>query len=157
MPLIELQTKINSKIEICFDLSRSIELHKISTAKTNETAVDGVTKGLIGKDQFVTWKARHFGITQNLTTMITSYNRPFHFSDEQIAGIFKKLKHDHFFALENNMVLMTDKFLFESPFGFFGDIFNKLVLTKYLKKFLIVRNEMIKDFAETDKWKQLLL
>ena len=105
----------------------------------------------------MTWKARHFGITQNLTTKITSYNRPFHFRDEQIAGIFKQLKHDHFFALQNNMVLMTDKFLFESPFGLFGDIFNKLVLTKYLKKLLIERNETIKDFAETEKWKQLLL
>ena len=51
MPLIELQTKINSTIEICFDLSRGIDLHKISTAKTNETAVDGVTKGLIGEGQ----------------------------------------------------------------------------------------------------------
>jgi hypothetical protein len=51
---------------------------------------------------------------------------------------------------------MTDKFLFESPFGILGDIFNKLILTKYLKAFLIERNQIIKDFAESDKWKQLL-
>ena len=65
MPLIELQTEINSTIEICFDLSRSIDLHKISTAKTNETATDGVTKGLINLNQFVTWQARHFGVKQS--------------------------------------------------------------------------------------------
>ncbi len=157
MPLIELQTKIKSKIEICFDLSRSIDLHKISTAKTNETAIDGVTKGLISFNQFVTWEARHFGVKQNLTTKITAYDRPFHFCDEQTNGVLKKIKHDHYFSIDNNTVLMTDKFLFESPFGILGDIINKLILTKYLKTFLIERNQIIKDFAETDKWKQLLV
>ncbi len=156
MPLIEIQTEINSTIEICFDLSRSIDLHKISTAQTNETAIAGVTKGLISFNQFVTWQARHFGIKQKLTTKITAYDRPFHFCDEQIKGIFKKIKHDHYFAVNHDKVLMTDKFLFEAPFGILGDIFNKLILTKYLKAFLIERNQIIKDFAESDKWKQLL-
>ena len=156
MPLIKLETIINSTIEICFDLSRNIELHKISTAKTNETAIDGITKGLIGSGEFVTWQAKHFGIQQKLTTKITAYERPFHFRDEQVRGIFKKLSHDHYFSRKGNMVIMTDNFLFESPFGIFGQIFNKLVLTKYLQKFLIERNEIIKEFAETGKWKQLL-
>jgi len=156
MPLIKLETIINSTIEICFDLSRNIELHKISTAKTNETAIDGITKGLIGSGEFVTWQAKHFGIQQKLTTKITAYERPFHFRDEQVRGIFKKLSHDHYFSRKGNMVIMTDNFLFESPFGIFGQIFNKLVLTRYLQKFLIERNEIIKEFAETGKWKQLL-
>ena len=156
MPLIKLETIINSTIEICFDLSRNIELHKISTAKTNETAIDGITKGLIGSGEFVTWQAKHFGIQQKLTTKITAYERPFHFRDEQVRGIFKKLSHDHYFSRKGNMVIMTDNFLFESPFGVFGQIFNKLVLTRYLQKFLIERNEIIKEFAETGKWKQLL-
>jgi hypothetical protein len=41
MPIIELTTEIKSTIEICFDLSRSIDLHKISTAYTNEEAIAG--------------------------------------------------------------------------------------------------------------------
>jgi len=52
---------------------------------------------------------------------------------------------------------MTDYFLFESPLGMAGRIFDKLILTTYLKKFLVERNQAIKDFAETDKLKQLLL
>lgn len=157
MPLIKLETTINAAIEICFDLSRSIDLHKISTAKTNETAIDGVTKGLINYNEFVTWQAKHFGIRQKLTSKITAYNRPFHFCDEQIKGAFKKMKHDHYFVEKDNMVLMTDGFLFESPFGIVGHAFNKLVLTGYLKRFLMERNQIIKDHAETGKWKQLLL
>lgn len=83
MPLIILETIINADIETCFDLSRSIDLHKISTAKTKETVVDGITKGLISYNEFVTWEAVHFGIKQRLTSKITAYKRPFHFCDEQ--------------------------------------------------------------------------
>jgi hypothetical protein len=51
---------------------------------------------------------------------------------------------------------MKDVFEFESPFGVFGQLFNKLILTNYLTKFLIVRNNLIKDFAESEKWKTIL-
>ena len=157
MPLIKLETKVNSFIEICFDLSRSIDLHKISTVKTNETAVEGITTGLIGFNEFVTWQATHFGFRQKLTSKITAYKRPYHFCDEQIKNAFKRIKHDHYFEIQNGAVVMTDYFLFESPFGMAGRIFDKLILTTYLKKFLVERNQAIKDFAETDKLKQLLL
>jgi ligand-binding SRPBCC domain-containing protein len=157
MPIIQLETEINSTIEICFDLSRSIDLHKISTLKTNEIAIDGVTEGLICYNQSVTWQAKHFGITQRLTSKITAYDRPSHFCDEQVKGAFKKIKHDHYFTIINGKVLMTDKFLFKSPFGILGKIFNKVILTRYLKGFLVERNQTIKDFAESEKWKEVLL
>ena len=156
MPLIELQTTINSTIEVCFDLSRSIDLHKISTAKTGEEAIDGVTGGLIGPNEFVTWRARHFGVIQKLTTKITMYDRPRHFRDEQIRGAFKRMIHDHYFEKMQEAVLMTDCFYFESPFGLIGHAFNRIVLTNYLRRFLIERNETIKEYSETGKWQKLL-
>ena len=45
MPTIQLETIINADIKICFDLSRSIDLHQISTAKTNEKAIAGIRFG----------------------------------------------------------------------------------------------------------------
>ncbi len=155
MPLIHLQTEINSTIEICFDLSRSIDLHKVSTAKTKERAIDGITKGVINYNEFVTWEATHFGVRQKLTTKITAYDRPFYFCDEQIKGVFKKMKHEHFFAVTKGIVIMTDKFFFESPLGVLGRVFNAFILTGYLKKFLIERNKIIKRFAESGKWKEI--
>ena len=77
MPKIELTTEIYSSITICFDLSRSIDLHKISTAKTNEEAIAGTTSGLINLGEYVTWKATHFGIKQKLTSKITAFESPF--------------------------------------------------------------------------------
>jgi hypothetical protein len=51
---------------------------------------------------------------------------------------------------------MKDIFEFHSPFGVFGKVFNKLILTSYLEKLLINRNQIIKEFAETGKWKEVL-
>ena len=71
MPKIVLRTEIQASKDIVFDLSRSIDLHIISTEQTNETAVAGKTTGLIGLNESVTWKAKHFGIYQKLTAKVT--------------------------------------------------------------------------------------
>lgn len=156
MPKIELITTINAPINICFDLARSIDLHKITTAKTNEEAIAGKTSGLISLNEFVTWKATHLGISQKLTTKITAYKSPYFFVDEQIKGPFKYLYHKHVFEQVADKVIMKDYFEFHSPYGFFGHVFNNLYLTKYLENLLIERNEIIKEYAETDKWKLVL-
>jgi ligand-binding SRPBCC domain-containing protein len=108
MPLIELCTIIDAPIERCFDLARSIDLHKLSTEGSEEEAIDGVTFGLIGKYQRVTWRAKHFGITQTLSSKITVFERPYLFRDEMIEGAFQSLRHDHFFENSEGKTLMRD-------------------------------------------------
>lgn len=157
MPTIELETFIKADIEICFDLTRSIDLHTISTSKTNEKAIDGRTKGLIEANEFVTWEATHFGVRQRLTSKITAFEKPFHFRDEQSKGIFKSIQHDHYFEKKNDGTLMKDVFVYEVPFGLIGRIVEQLILTNYLKKFLVERNAIIKEYAETDLYKTLLI
>lgn len=156
MPTINLEVHIKSDIETSFYLSRSIDLHKISTANTNGEAIDGTTSGLINIWEFVTWQATHFGIKQKLTSKITAFDRPFHFRDEQQKGAFKFIIHDHFFEVNGNTVIMKDIFNFQSPLGFLGYFADKLVLIGYLTKLLIKRNDIIKKFAETQKWKLVL-
>jgi ligand-binding SRPBCC domain-containing protein len=155
MPIIELETLVRSDIGTCFDLSRSIDLHQVSTAQTNEKVIAGRMNGLINLNETVTWKATHFGITQKLTTVITSFDRPFHFR-EQLKGVFKYIIHDHDFETRGEHVIMKDIFRFQSPFGYIGRIFDKLILTAYLKKLLLKRNAVIKEYAETLKWRSVL-
>ncbi|MES2515219.1 MAG: SRPBCC family protein [Bacteroidota bacterium] len=155
MPIIRIETYIKANIELCFDLSTSIDLHKLSTAKTNEEAIAGRTSGFINLNETVTWQATHFGIRQKLTSLISAYERPFHFRDEQVKGAFNSFKHDHYFEQKGELVLMTDTFNYESPYGIIGKCFNQLVLTKYLTGFLMQRNMMIKEFAESEKWRSL--
>lgn len=156
MPTLELTTKIKSTMAICFDLSTSIDLHTISTNGTHEKAVAGTTKGLIGLDETVTWQATHFGIKQQLTSKITAFDRPTYFRDEQMKGAFKSIYHEHLFEQRGETVIMKDIFYFESPCGILGRLFNWLILTNYMKRFLLARNKVIKDYAESDKWQNIL-
>lgn len=156
MPKIELQTKIKAEKRIVFDLSRSIDLHKISTKHTNEKAIAGRMSGLIELNESVTWKAKHFGVTQKLTSKITEFEKPNYFTDEMVEGAFKKFRHEHHFSSFENGTLMIDIFDYESPFGIVGQIADKLFLKKYMKNLLNKRNLVIKDFAESEKWKDII-
>jgi len=156
MPKIEFQTHIKANINIVFDLSRSIDLHKISTEQTNEQAVAGKTSGLIEVNESVTWRAKHFGIYQNLTSKITAFDQPNYFIDEMQKGAFKAFKHEHNFSELNGETQMIDIFNYTAPYGVLGKLADKLFLKNYMIKLLEKRNQIIKEFAESDKWKQLL-
>lgn len=166
MPYIRLETRINAPIERCFDLARSIDLHKLSTGNTQEEAIAGTTTGLISLNETVTWRAKHFGIWQKLSSKITEFERPHFFVDEMMEGTFKYIYHKHQFRPhpqplsegrgEQSATIMIDDFHFESPLGILGSIANKLVLTKYLTELLNERNKMIKEFAEGEKWREVM-
>ena len=156
MPLIHLTTFIAAPAERVFDLSRSIDVHKKSLAHTNEQAVAGTTSGLIKQDETVTWKAKHLGKMRVLKVKISSMKVAESFTDEMVSGDFKNMKHEHHFKPIQNGTLMIDLFSFESPYGAAGKLVNYIFLKLYLRKLLERRNQAIKEFAETEKWKFLL-
>jgi ligand-binding SRPBCC domain-containing protein len=156
MPLIHLTTFIAAPADRVFDLSRSIEVHKKSLAHTNEQAVAGTTSGLIKQDETVTWKAKHLGKMRVLKVKISSMKVAESFTDEMVSGDFKNMKHEHHFKPIQNGTLMIDLFSFESPYGAAGKLVNYIFLKRYLRKLLERRNQAIKEFAETEKWKFLL-
>ena len=138
MAEILITTQIKAPIEIVFDLSRSIDLHLLSTSKTKEEAVAGITSGLIGLNEEVTWKARHLFKTRFFTSQITAMEFPFYFKDEMQKGDFKKFLHEHFFDKNENGTLMKDRILLQSPFGFIGNLADSIFLKNYIKGFLLV-------------------
>lgn len=148
MPFIQIKTHIKAPIEVCFDLSRSIDLHLESTKQTGEMAIAGKTSGLIALNETVTWQARHFGVWQTLTSKITEMEPPVFFADEMVEGAFKSFRHEHYFAESNGYTRMTDIFTFESPYGILGQIANVLFLKQYMSNLLVKRNAVIKQFAE---------
>lgn len=151
MPVIKLETCIHAPIEMCFDISRNIDIHLESTKHTGETAIAGKTSGLIGLGESVTWRAKHLGVWQTLSTKITSYTYPTYFVDEMIQGAFSNMKHEHIFEKNERYTLMIDVFQFKSPLGFIGRIFNALYLTAYMRRMLLHRNAVIKQQAEKNQ------
>lgn len=156
MPTIHLTTFIAAPADVVFDLSRHIGLHKDSMAKHKEEAVAGTRFGLIGKDETVTWRARHVFKSRILRVRVTEMRKPELIINEQAAGDFKMMKHEHYFKTCDNGTILIDLFHFELPYGLLGEWFNNLYLTKYVKHLLENRNKMIKDVAESGRWKKLL-
>ena len=157
MVTIDVTTRIQAPLERCFDLARSIEVHLLGTESTAEQAVAGVRSGLMHLGDAVRWKARHFGITQHLTSKITRYDRPVYFQDTMQKGAFRSMQHDHFFTrLEPGCTEMRDVFRFAAPLPILGLIAETLVLRRYMTHFLTQRNHVLKQVAESPNWQSYL-
>ena len=148
MAIIRLATTIKAPIERCFDVSRDIQIHELSTRETNERAIAGKTSGLCELGDEITWEATHFGVKQRLTVKITKMNRPYSFEDIMLKGAFKSMRHEHQFKSEQNHTIMEDVFIYEVPLLALGRIFDRFVLQKYMTKFLQTRNLIIKEVSE---------
>ncbi|WP_339315795.1 SRPBCC family protein [Paenibacillus sp. FSL R10-2734] len=154
MITVKTQIEISAPIQLCFDLARDIEIHtKTVWIHTKEKAIMGVTSGLIGPGQSVTFEATHFLVRQKLTSKITDYNEPFLFVDEMQKGAFKRLKHLHEFKELGGKTLMTDTLHFEAPFGLLGRAVERIILEKYMKRFLEHRNNELKKLAEATNFR----
>jgi ligand-binding SRPBCC domain-containing protein len=156
MPVIRIETLIHAPIDRCFDLTRSIDLHTRSTGRTAERAIAGRTTGLMHAGELVTWRARHFGLTQNLTTCMAQLVRPTHMRTTLVRGTFARMIHDHDFRVTGEGTLMQDTFDFAAPLGLLGWIAEQLVVTRYMKRFLKERALVIKAVAESEEWKTYL-
>jgi ligand-binding SRPBCC domain-containing protein len=159
MARLEEITLIHAPIERCFDLARSVEVHLAGNVHSGEevVAMGGATSGLIGPGQRVTWRARHFGIRQELTSEITAMEPPTYFQDTMVRGAFQSMKHDHFFrSLSPGETEMRDVFCFMAPMGILGRLAEFFVLRHYMQALLRERNAVIRKIAESPEWEQYL-
>ncbi|GEO11119.1 SRPBCC family protein [Segetibacter aerophilus] len=156
MTTIELYTYIKAPITVCFNLSRSAELHMISTSKTDEKVIAGRSSGLFEKGDTVTWKARHFGVYHTLQMEISALSFPYSFEDRMVRGPFKSICHNHHFQEANGLTVMKDVFQYEVPFSLFGQLFNQMILRKHMRNLLEERNRTIKEYAESNRWREVL-
>ena len=98
---------------------------------------DGPVTGLIGLGQRVTWRARHFGVRQRLTSEITAMDAPRYFQDTMVSGAFRSMQRDHYFrTLEGGGTEMRDVFCFAAPLGVLGRVAEVLVLRRYMTSLL---------------------
>lgn len=156
MPIIRFTTRIHAPIECCFDLARSIDFHVRSMSRSGEAAIAGVTTGLISHGQEVTWRAKHFGVWQTLTSRITEYDRPRHFRDSMVRGAFRRFDHDHHFRPDGDWTAMEDVFDYAAPLWLLGRIAEVAFLNRYLRNMLTDRANQIKAAAESGEWRGFL-
>ena len=156
---LEETTIIKAPIERCFDLSRSVEVHLLSNIHSGEQAMarGGVTSGLVGLSEEVTWRAKHLGVWQNLTSKTTALKAPFYFQVTMTRGIFQSMQADHLFrTLKSGETEMKDMFSIAAPLPLLGLLAERLFLRRYMLALLRERNAVIKRTAESSEWKKYL-
>jgi ligand-binding SRPBCC domain-containing protein len=142
MPVVRLETFISAPTEICFDLSRSVDMH-------TDPPVAGVMSGMMELGDTVTWESTHFGRKRSITSKIGEMERPYRFVDVLIRGNFKKLIHDHTFEARDGGTLLIDDFEFVSPGGPLGWLLDNLLLKNYMRNILMKRNKRLREPAES--------
>lgn len=156
---LEETTIIKAPIERCFDLSRSVEVHLLSNVHSGEQALalGGITSGLVGLSEEVTWRAKHFGVWHNLTSKTTALAAPSYFQVTMTRGIFRSMQADHRFrTLRSGETEMKDDFLIAAPLPLLGLVAESLFLRRYMLGLLRERNAVIKRVAESGEWKKYL-
>jgi ligand-binding SRPBCC domain-containing protein len=150
MARIELETIIEAPPALCYALKLDVQQHVASTAHTQERIVAGRTSGRLELGELITWEARHLGVRQRLTVQVTAAEPPHYFRDEMRRGAFRSMSHDHYFEpLAGGLATrMRDVFAFELPGGPLGKVVDKLFLTGYMTRFLLLRNAQLKKQAE---------
>jgi ligand-binding SRPBCC domain-containing protein len=153
---LHLTTIIEAPPSRVFDLSRSINLNTIAHQSFQQKAIAGTTTGLINLNESVTWQAKHFFKLRKFTTTLTQMDEPNSFTTEMKKGDFKKYQHQHFFKPIKNGTIMIDIVELKMPYGALGNFIGKLFLKSKLQKILLHKNKVIKQYAETNKWKLIL-
>jgi ligand-binding SRPBCC domain-containing protein len=120
-------------------------------ADSGERVVGGVTSGRMTLGDTVTWQARHLGVRRRMTSLISAYEPPGYFVDEQVAGPFKRWHHAHHFEPDGaGGTVMRDIVDFAAPLGPLGFVAELLVLNRYMVRRIRIRirNHNVKVAAE---------
>jgi hypothetical protein len=156
---LEGTTVVDAPIQRCFDLARSVEVHLIANVHSGEQAlaIGGITSGLVGLAQQVTWRAKHFGVWHDLTSETTALEPPSHFQVTMIQGIFRSMQADHLFrSLPSGATEMKDIFSIAAPLPLLGPLAETLFLRRYMLALVRERNAVIKQVAESSEWQHYL-
>jgi hypothetical protein len=156
---LEEVTVVEAPIERCFDLARSVEVHLVANIHSGEQAlaIGDITSGLPELSQQVTWRAKHFGLWQNLTSRFTAMRPPTYFQATMVKGIFRSMQADHYFrTLPSGATEMKDLFRVVAPLPVLGPLAETLFLRRYMLRLLRERNAVIKQIAESEEWQHYL-
>ncbi len=72
------------------------------------------------------------------------------FVEEQVKGDLKSFRHEHYFKPVENGTIVIDMVEMEEPRDAVGGVLGRFFMKKYFESILSKRNELIKQYAESD-------
>lgn len=158
MQVVHLESRIHAPVQRVFDLARNMDLHGECYRATNERAVAGVTSGLIGEGETVTFKYSVVGFRYHYTVRVSDVDSPRFFRDCMVEGtVFSRFEHEHgFIATSPSETLMTDRFEFELQGPSLYRTLADPLVALIVKRSFITRSNVMRRCAESSDWKRFL-
>ena len=153
---IHLTTFIAAPIERVFDLTRNLAVYKYVFNSRKEKFSSRAGANLLTKGETVSIIAKHLGKERLSTLKITTLDKPVLLVEEQTKGDLLLYRHEHHFKPIDNGTIVIDLIDFGVPRDLVGRYLGKIYLKNYLEELTRKRNEAVRSYAETEKWRAVL-
>jgi ligand-binding SRPBCC domain-containing protein len=101
------------------------------------------------KGAVIDYSVRILGIRRHWRTLISEYDPPRRFVDEQIEGPYTFWRHEHRFQEADNGTCVIDTVRYIVPFGILGWIVHPLLIAPQLEKIFNYRKRIIDEQFST--------
>jgi len=156
MGFIHITNFIAAPSETVYDLSRHILLQKKAMDKIGVRQLRGVSSGLLSVNDTILWGLRIVNKDFLFSLKVTELN-PGHFIQEDMTqGALESFKHMRHFKKIQNGTLVIDEIFYSLPKKVWTPWIDRFFLNGKLHELLRERNKVLKEYAESNKWRALL-
>jgi len=139
---------INKSIDEVFDFfSKPENLSKITPKKLDFTILTP-TPIKMKDGQIIDYTIKILGKKIRWRTLITTFEPPNMFIDQQLSGPYSMWHHQHIFKDIPGGVEIEDKITYVIPFGFIGVFINWIWVKKDLENIFLYRQGIIEKYFE---------
>ena len=143
---LKFKQTINSSLNEVYDFfSKPENLSKITPEKLNFTILTP-TPIRMKDGQVIDYTIKILGKTIRWKTLITAFEPPYMFVDQQLSGPYSMWHHKHLFKKTSNGIEIEDHICYAMPFGVLGELVNWLWVKKDLEKIFLYRQNVIKKY-----------
>ena len=150
MKTFEINTKqyINKPLEVVFEFFSKPENLEMITPKSLSFNILTPIPIRMEKGSLIDYTIRLFGIPIHWRTLISDYEPPFRFVDQQIKGPYTFWHHTHTFQKVDGGVEIIDKVKYSLPMGWLGTLAHSIWVRKDLEKIFEHRKTVIQNYFE---------
>ena len=150
MKTFEINTKqyINKSLDVVFEFFSKPENLEMITPESLSFNILTPTPIKMEKGSLIDYTIRLFGIPIHWRTLISDYEPPFRFVDQQIKGPYTFWHHTHTFQQVDGGVEIIDKVKYSLPMGWLGTLVHSIWVRKDLEKIFEHRKTVIQDYFD---------
>jgi ligand-binding SRPBCC domain-containing protein len=98
------------------------------------------------KELRIDYTIRVLGFSMAWTSLITEFDPPYRFVDEQIAGPYRLWHHEHTFREIEGGTMVSDRVQYALPLGPLGELAHRIFVKSDLEKIFNYREQAIRNF-----------